>query len=104
MNINELKDMSIDTLQELVSNAQRLLNKYEEDKKKKVIKEIQELAASADLSIEIKSEKPPKLKAKGVVKYRNTSDPKQTWTGRGKRPKWLTDQLEQGKTLEDFAI
>jgi len=27
-----------------------------------------------------------------------------TWTGRGLKPKWLTAELEQGKTLSDFLI
>jgi DNA-binding protein H-NS len=39
-------------------------------------------------------------KAAGVVKYRNDSGG--TWGGRGKRPQWLRDALNSGKTLEDF--
>src|SRR3974390_941099 len=27
-----------------------------------------------------------------------------TWTGRGKRPRWLTAALAEGKKLEDFLI
>jgi DNA-binding protein H-NS len=27
-----------------------------------------------------------------------------TWSGRGKRPHWLTHLLAEGKTLEDFLI
>jgi DNA-binding protein H-NS len=27
-----------------------------------------------------------------------------TWTGRGLNPKWLTEQLANGKQLSDFAI
>jgi len=27
----------------------------------------------------------------GVAKYRNPANPDQTWTGRGKKPAWLTD-------------
>jgi len=27
-----------------------------------------------------------------------------TWCGRGKRPRWLTSALEEGKNLEDFLI
>lgn len=36
-----------------------------------------------------------------AVKYRNaaTGD---TWTGRGLKPKWLRQQLEEGKQLDDF--
>lgn len=105
MKLDDLKNMSAEQLQDLVIHAQKLLNKHEEDKRKKIIKEIQDLAASADLSVEIKSEgKTPKGKAKGVIKFRNPEDPRQTWTGRGKRPKWLTDKLDSGRKLEEFAV
>lgn len=30
----------------------------------------------------------------GVAKYRNPANPEQTWTGRGKKPNWLTDNPE----------
>jgi DNA-binding protein H-NS len=38
------------------------------------------------------------------VKYRNTSDSSQTWTGKGRKPAWLIEALTSGKTLEDFAV
>ena len=30
----------------------------------------------------------------GVAKYRNPANPDQTWTGRGKKPNWLTDPVD----------
>jgi DNA-binding protein H-NS len=38
-----------------------------------------------------------------AAKYRNpqTGD---TWSGRGKHPRWLAQALLEGKTLADFAI
>lgn len=41
-------------------------------------------------------------KAPAVVKFRN--DTGGTWGGRGKRPQWLRDALNAGKTLADFAV
>jgi DNA-binding protein H-NS len=41
-------------------------------------------------------------KAEAVVKFRNESGG--TWGGRGKRPQWLRDALNAGKTLQDFAV
>jgi len=41
-------------------------------------------------------------KAPAVVKFRN--DTGGTWGGRGKRPQWLRDALNEGKKLEDFAV
>lgn len=37
-------------------------------------------------------------------KYRNPADPSQTWTGRGKRPRWVQAALDAGKSLESLAI
>jgi DNA-binding protein H-NS len=37
-------------------------------------------------------------------KYRNPAEPSETWTGRGKQPRWLTAQLRSGKRLDDFRI
>ena len=39
-----------------------------------------------------------------LPKYRNPSRPSETWAGRGKRPQWLTVQLESGKQINDFRI
>jgi len=38
--------------------------------------------------------------ATAAPRYRNASG--QTWSGRGKKPKWIEEALSQGKTLEDF--
>jgi DNA-binding protein H-NS len=39
-----------------------------------------------------------------LPKYRNLTPPFETWSGRGRRPRWLSTQLELGKRLEDFQI
>lgn len=42
--------------------------------------------------------------AKGVAKYANPADPSQTWTGRGRKPNWVIEALDGGKSLEDLSI
>jgi DNA-binding protein H-NS len=39
-----------------------------------------------------------------LPKYQNPNEPFETWSGRGKQPRWLTAALKSGHTLEDFAI
>jgi DNA-binding protein H-NS len=39
-----------------------------------------------------------------LPKYRNPARPSETWAGRGKQPRWLSDQLKRGKKLADFRI
>jgi len=38
-----------------------------------------------------------------AVKYRHPST-NETWTGRGKPPKWLSAEMAAGKTREDFLV
>ena len=35
-------------------------------------------------------------------KYSNPDDPSQTWSGRGRRPRWVTQALEAGRSLDDL--
>src|SRR6478735_11836263 len=37
-------------------------------------------------------------------KYRNPDQPSETWSGRGKQPRWLVAQLRSGRRIEDFSI
>jgi DNA-binding protein H-NS len=37
-------------------------------------------------------------------KYRNPGRPSETWSGRGKQPRWLVAHLKSGRRIDDFAI
>ena len=37
-------------------------------------------------------------------KFRNPEEPSQTWTGRGKQPRWLAAAIKTGRKMEDFVI
>ncbi len=37
-------------------------------------------------------------------RYRNPKDRRETWAGRGHKPRWLVAALKGGKKLEAFAI
>lgn len=41
---------------------------------------------------------------KVAPKYRNPANPKETWTGRGKHPRWMAALVAKGKKAEDFLI
>ena len=60
-------------------------------------------AAAAPAKPARKSTKGYKL-GKVAPKYRNPGNAEETWAGRGKPPRWLAVQLEQGRKLEDFLI
>lgn len=41
---------------------------------------------------------------KVLPKYSNPSIPGETWSGRGKQPRWLLSALKSGHNLEEFRI
>jgi DNA-binding protein H-NS len=41
---------------------------------------------------------------KVIPKYYNPVSPTETWSGRGKQPRWLVAALQSGHTLEEFKI
>lgn len=43
-------------------------------------------------------------KAVGNARYVNPDDASQTWSGRGRRPSWVNESLNNGKSLEDLAV
>lgn len=52
-----------------------------------------------------KSEKASRAGGKVAPKYRNPKNASQTWSGRGLKPVWLREAIEQGGAkLEEFAI
>jgi len=38
------------------------------------------------------------------AKFRNPDQPSETWSGRGKRPRWLDAKLQSGEQIDDFRI
>jgi len=46
----------------------------------------------------------PNAGRKVEPKYRNPANPAETWTGRGKPPRWLAAELSNGKSKDDFLI
>lgn len=95
------------TLQELIAQQQELARQIEAARKAEVsdaVAQIRKLMAEYNLSVDEITEKASSKKgAKVAAKYRNpeTGD---TWTGRGRQPKWVEAALAAGKTLDDLAI
>lgn len=110
MNIN-LAPLSISELEQLIADANTLIEKKKNESIRNAKAEIEKIAAEAGLTIEelMGIAKPAGGGGKGsrkpaAVKFRHPKDENLTWSGRGKRPNWLQDELANGKKLEDFAV
>ena len=62
-------------------------------------------SVSAAKSATASDARPHTLKGKKLPpRYRNPKNRKETWAGRGNRPRWLVAALKGGKKLEAFAV
>ena len=62
-------------------------------------------AKAAGLTLEAVMGGAPKTKKAPLPpKFRNPSDPEQTWSGRGKRPNWFKEALARGISENELLI
>ncbi len=104
---DNLQNLSLSELAQLIENAQSIVKDKQRSERKSVIAKIRELAASIDVSVEIIEGSKPVRATRGskvAAKYRNPANSEQTWTGRGIKPKWLSDLLNQGRDIREFLI
>lgn len=71
-----------------------------QDKLKKVSAYMLSIGLNPNDIESLKIAKGPKIK----YQYIDEKNNQLTWSGRGKMPFWLSKQLEQGKSLEDFLV
>ncbi len=91
----ELDGMSTDDLWSLHVQLSQLLQQKIQQEKQRLEERLKRLKAP----VSGRRPYPPVS-----PKYCNPDQPSETWTGRGKRPRWLVKQLKSGRRVEDFRI
>lgn len=98
-----LDSMSLEELKSLQKQVARALDGFKDREKQKALAALDAKAAEMGFTLsELLGGK--RAKKPGLAKYRHPSDSSKTWTGKGRRPDWVRDALEAGKSLEDLAI
>ncbi len=100
-----LDKFSVAELKELQRDVAQALIEREAEEKAAVKAEMMALAAKHGFSLDELVGKAKGRKG-GVVapKYRNPDNASETWTGRGRQPKWLAPLVKKGAKLEKFLI
>lgn len=107
----DIKSLNHNQLNDLIQKAQIRQNELHKERIAKVREKVQALLKAEDITFEevfggVAGATRVKRRGTGSVapKYRNPADPEQTWSGRGKRPRWFSDALKAGKKEKDLAI
>src|ERR1700753_1230585 len=98
MNKKHLDLMSVDELWGLHEEIKAVLSTKLEAEKRELERRLVQLAVRENIP---RARRPyPKVRPK----YRNPEVPSETWSGRGKQPRWVDAQLRSGKKVDELLI
>ena len=100
----DIDTMSLKEMRDLRTKLDRAINSYEDRKRREALTAIEE--AAREHGFNLSELTGAKTRKSGTVapKYANPQDPTMTWTGRGRKPRWVQESLESGKELDDLLI
>jgi DNA-binding protein H-NS len=102
----DIKNLSQTQLADLIAKAQSRQSELQKEKVTRLREKVFALIKEEGLTFDdVFGKAAPKSKRAGVAvaaKYRNPADAEQTWSGRGKRPRWFNDALKAGTKEKDM--
>ena len=103
--MTDLNALSLDELKKLQKDVAKAIASYEDRARKAALAQMDAVAREHGFTVDQLLGKAVAGTRKPVApKYANPADKSQTWTGRGRKPKWVVEALETGKSLEDLTI
>lgn len=107
-----LDAMSVDEMWELHEEISQILSVRLTSEKRELEKRLAQLRREKEMRQSEPMEAQPSREVarerrkypRVFPKYRNPNEPFETWSGRGKQPRWLAAALESGRKIEEFAI
>jgi len=108
----DISKLTTKELQALLKRVPKEISKRKQQEKSKLIDHIAQIASEHGYSLkDLIGKAPRSVKSKKArrrkpvaVKYRHPEQPNLTWTGRGRKPHWVTKWLDEGKRLEMLAV
>lgn len=96
--------MSLKELQELELKVKKAKLTVQQRSRSELRRELESMAAQAGFKLSDLFGGRGGKGRKVAAKYANPDDPSQTWSGRGRKPRWLAARLRAGDRVEKFLI
>ena len=101
----DLNSLSLKELKDLQSQVAKAIATFEDRLKSKAIAELEDKARELGFSLaELTGMAPVRKRAVSAAKYANPANPADTWSGRGRKPRWYVEALAAGKSPDDLAV
>jgi DNA-binding protein H-NS len=101
----DINSLSLKELKKLKTEIDAAIVSFEKRRKDEARAKLEEHARAMGFSLnELVGVSVARKRAPAKPKYANPADPSETWTGRGRKPRWAQAALAAGKSLDDLAI
>ena len=101
----DLNTMSLKDLKELQSQVAKAIAGYEGRRKKDALNELEEKAREMGFSLsDLMNGAQARKRTSAAPKYANPENPSDTWSGRGRKPRWFAEALNAGRSPESMAV
>ncbi|ARC36573.1 H-NS histone family protein [Paracoccus yeei] len=100
----DLDKMSLRDLRDLRSKVDKAIATFEDRRKREALSAVENAAREFGFSLAELASAKGAGRGRVAAKYANPEDPNATWTGRGRKPRWVQEALDAGKSLEDLQI
>jgi DNA-binding protein H-NS len=100
-----LNALSLKELKDLQTQVAKAIATFEDRRKKEALSELEDKARALGFSLaELTGGTVARKRAPATAKYANPANRSDTWSGRGRKPRWFEAALNAGKSPEDLAL
>ena len=102
-----LNDLSLKELKDLLNRVDTAIATFEDRKKLETLAKLHALAKADGFKLEeliAWEASQPKKRAPSTKIYVNPGDPTDTWSGRGRKPRWFIEAVAAGKKPTDLLL
>ncbi|HMS93678.1 MAG: H-NS histone family protein [Tabrizicola sp.] len=101
----DLNSLSMKELKDLQAKVAKAIADFEDRRKRDALAELEEKAKAMGFSLaELTGTAKSRKRSPSVPKFANPADKTDTWSGRGRKPRWFSEALAKGKKPESMAI
>ncbi len=102
----DLNTFSLKDLKDLQAKVGRAINSYEDRRKDAALAKLEQEARALGFAslAELTGAPIARKRAISAAKYANPANSSDTWTGKGRKPRWFLEALAAGKSPDDLLI
>lgn len=101
----ELNDLSLKELKSLQAQIAKAIATHEDRRRRQALEDLEIRARQMGFTLaELVGGAPVRKRSAVPAQYANPLDPADTWSGRGRKPRWFLEAIAAGKSPDDLRI